>query len=86
MSGMWSSSSHSISVCTCLCLSVYMQDVNARIPDKSEFAGTPEDGLRQMVQRQVEYYFSRENLMSDHYLSEWQRSAWMRLCMQKRLR
>lgn len=60
----------SLCVCTCLSLSVCMQDVSARIPDKSELAGTPEGGLRQMVQRQVEYYFSRENLMSDHYLSE----------------
>lgn len=45
--------------------------MNARIPDKTESAGLSEGDLRHKVQRQVEYYFSRENLMSDHYLSEW---------------
>ena len=37
------------------------------------------------MQRQVEYYFSRENLMSDHYLSEWRGSGWMGYCLRGQL-
>lgn len=61
---------HIFSLSVHIPLSVCMQDANARIPERSELTGTLDGDLRQMVQRQVEYYFSRENLMSDHYLSK----------------